>query len=298
MKEQIDILATTVKATEPKTESISEIKSMREDQDIRLQQAANIATDTKLLQTKIENDKALINNAIFSTLSAPLKAFGYAGKKINETLLNFSDNQKQRLSTKIQRVVDQEIKIQSLPTLANATEAYLYTEQEPDLAELFENLIANTVDRTKNVHPSFVEILKQLSSKDASLLKMLFPYLFDSEIAICSILFYREEQQFTYVYRNLLSFTYAGTNEPYIEQDLPIIIDNLIRLQLVTVEYGKSVVGVDYETAFRNRPEYQQFEQILRDGESLELEYGVLMITDFGRAFYKAVQSTTDSQID
>lgn len=297
MTDPITILK-TASELEPKIDSLDEIKKMREDSDIRLQETASNLIQAKQITSQTAINKARLSGLPFQVLTMALDAVGYAGRKINDMFNNMSEKQQRLLREKINRVVDKDVSISSLPTLASATEAYLYTEQEPDLAELFENLIANTVDRTKNVHPSFVEILKQLSSKDASLLKMLFPYLFDSEIAICSILLYRKEQGFKYIYRNLLSLSCKGTSEPYIEQDLPIIIDNLIRLQLITAEYGKFVRGVDYETAFRNRPEYQQFEQILRDDEHLKLEYGVLMITDFGRAFYKAVQSTTDSQID
>lgn len=283
------------KMVEPNTESLAEINAMREDADPRLQEAADIAIDTKVMKIKTENDKALISGAGFSLLSAPLKAVGYAGRKINETLNNLSENQRQRLNEKIQRVVDKNIEITSLPTLASATEAYLYTEQEPDLAELFENLIVNCVDSSQMVHPSYVEVLKQLSGKEAYLLKSLFRRQKNIELPICNIILYDNDVDsgFKYAYRNLVDLVQVsyetGEKSIFTSPELPSMIDNFIRLSLFHSKYDRVLVDTDYASIFENRPEYLNLKQILKPGEKLDLEQGILLSTNFGESFFKAV---------
>lgn len=280
------------KMVEPNTESLAEINAMREDADPRLQEAADIAIDTKVMKIKTENDKALISGAGFSLLSAPLKAVGYAGRKINETLNNLSENQRQRLNEKIQRVVDKNIEITSLPTLAAATEAYLYTEQESDLAELFENLIANSVDSSQKVHPSYVEILKQLSGEEARILKYIFG---TTDIPICNIILSMQNGRLKKeLYSHLIdlsSISIDGKREPFLQGELPMMVDNWIRLGLYKVE-NKIVAkfdGRDVYSEFTKRPEYLSFQAILKSDEVLELEKGRLYPTDFGLGFMQAV---------
>ena len=55
------------------------------------------------------------------------------------------------------------------PTL----EALKYTLLKDDLTELFENLLVSSLDKTKNVFPGFVDIIRQLNSDEAKLLKFL-----------------------------------------------------------------------------------------------------------------------------
>ena len=55
------------------------------------------------------------------------------------------------------------------PTL----EALKYTILNDDLTELFENLLVSSLDKTKNVFPGFVDIIRQLNSDEAKLLKFL-----------------------------------------------------------------------------------------------------------------------------
>ena len=62
------------------------------------------------------------------------------------------------------------------PTVAvPLLQSLLYTAQEPDLRELFTNLLATSMDKEtiKNAHPSFVELIKQLTPDEARLLRYL-----------------------------------------------------------------------------------------------------------------------------
>jgi hypothetical protein len=54
-------------------------------------------------------------------------------------------------------------------------QSLLYTAQEEDLREMFGNLLATSMDKevAKNAHPSFVELIKQLSPDEARLVRYL-----------------------------------------------------------------------------------------------------------------------------
>lgn len=89
-----------------------------------------------------------------------------------ETIKDFVSN---NVSERLKNVVPENIKTPN-PAVAGPTlEALKYTGHEETLREMYANLLANALDRnTKNdAHPSFVEIIKQLSPEEAKLLKFL-----------------------------------------------------------------------------------------------------------------------------
>ena len=58
-------------------------------------------------------------------------------------------------------------------TVGPAIESLKYTIQDDELRDLFEKLLVSTLDNRKQVFPSFVEIIRQLSPDEAKLLKEL-----------------------------------------------------------------------------------------------------------------------------
>lgn len=60
-----------------------------------------------------------------------------------------------------------------LSVVGPALEAMKYTIMNDDLNELFENLLVSSLDKKKNVFPGFVDIIKQLNSDEAKVLKYL-----------------------------------------------------------------------------------------------------------------------------
>jgi hypothetical protein len=67
------------------------------------------------------------------------------------------------------------VRIEPKPMIAGPTiDAMKYCGSEPHLRDLFANLLATAMDaRTaENVHPAFVEIIKQLSADQAKMIKL------------------------------------------------------------------------------------------------------------------------------
>jgi|GEM_PF-1888884 len=62
--------------------------------------------------------------------------------------------------------------------LGNALEALRYTIDQDELREMFENIIISSMDNrtSEKCHPSYVDVIKQLSTQDAKLLKAIKNY--------------------------------------------------------------------------------------------------------------------------
>lgn len=286
-----DVVTGTIKQTESTSDSMSEIIAMREDSDPRIQEASQNAIDSKLMNSKTNLKKAKISNALWSLIEAPLSAFGYAGRKINEILNNYSEEQKNSLQNKINRLVNSNIEItpQTLPTLASATEALLYSEQEPNLREMFEDLIVNTIDRTRETHPSFVEIIKQLSAKEASFLKIILSSN-DTQPLVDIIL--RLDKGFQPLYRNLIPLSYISSGELLVDDETPLFIDNWVRLGLISTSNKESLVDKKNYEVFNRHPifvDLRNKHENPEKNEYVEMQEGILRITDFGKAFAKSI---------
>ena len=93
---------------------------------------------------------------------------------------------KYKLKEKISQIPKDKIIEPKLSILGPALEASKYYIEEEEIREMFTNLISASMnsDSSKNIHHSFVEIIKQLSPYDAKLFKSLydsFPLDMDSE---------------------------------------------------------------------------------------------------------------------
>lgn len=293
MLDPAKIITETLKQTQSNSDSMSEIDSMRQDVDPRIQKASENAINTKLVNSQTNLKKAKISNALWSAIEAPLSAFGYAGRKINEILNNYSDEQRNSLQNKINRIADCNIEItpRTLPTLANATEALLYSEQEPNLREMFEDLIVNTIDRTRETHPSFVEIIKQLSSKEASFLKIILSSN-NTQPLVNIILNLGKDKGFKPLYRNLIPLSNISSGELLVDDEIPIFIDNWVRLGLISTTTETSFTDNQKYNVFNQHPIVlnlkQTYENLVED-KSVSIQEGILNITDFGKAFAKAI---------
>ncbi len=112
-------------------------------------------------------------------------ALGTVAKAVNVALAPISmmvwsyDSIKSYISTSVSKKLENvptENIVQPNPVVAvPAIEALRYTGHDETLREMYANLLANAIDVStqENAHPSFVEIIKQLSPKEALLLKWL-----------------------------------------------------------------------------------------------------------------------------
>ncbi len=81
---------------------------------------------------------------------------------------------KNNLENKISKIPEVDMKDSvNLNIVGPALEALKYTILEDELRELFENLLAASIDKREDVFPGFVDVIRQLSSDEAKLLKQI-----------------------------------------------------------------------------------------------------------------------------
>jgi hypothetical protein len=99
---------------------------------------------------------------------SPLKGLVWSFDKIQK----FIDT---RVSGKLKNTPESDIQTPKGNIVVPALQALSYTDGEPELQELFANLIAGSMDKntSKFAHPSFVETIKQLTPDEAKLLGLL-----------------------------------------------------------------------------------------------------------------------------
>lgn len=171
-----------------------------------------------------------------------------------------------------------------------AMQGLSYSLEEPNLKEMYLNLLATaTDDRMKeNAHPSFADIIKQLSPREASLL---LDTLRSGLLPVVRLMRTVEEGVSGVLMVNyLLPLADTNTGEPAEEPSLPVWIDNWIRLRLIEVDYGQYLTDEDRYAWVEGRPEFVRLEQDDQRGkDGIDVGRGSLRATDFGARFLAAV---------
>lgn len=171
-----------------------------------------------------------------------------------------------------------------------AMQGLSYSLEEPNLKEMYLNLLATaTDDRMKeNAHPSFADIIKQLSPREASLL---LDTLRSGLLPVVRLMRTVEEGVSGVLMVNyLLPLADTNTGELAEEPSLPVWIDNWIRLGLIEVDYGRYLADEDRYAWVEGRPEFVRLEQDDQRGkDGIDVGRGSLRATDFGARFLAAV---------
>ena len=97
---------------------------------------------------------------------SPIKLLVWGYENIEEFLIR-------RVSEKLKNIPQENITTPPPQVAGPAVEALRYSGHDPNLRELYANLLANAMDRDTihNAHPGFVEIIKILTSDEEILLK-------------------------------------------------------------------------------------------------------------------------------
>lgn len=283
MPEPIPTIKTATEIVKP--DSASEILALQNSSDTRLQNAGNYEADTK---QKIAETKNFLATIAHGGLVVPLKKVGGAVIKIAESFSLHSESTKNAINNKVEHLKSQGIlsgEISSIPAFADMAERLVYLDEEPDLKQMFEDLLVSTVDSTKiNInHPAYVEILKQISNLEALNLKKIFAYSNGKQIPICNIRIVNEDDKWHYYKEYLLP--------DYINDISKRELENWERLKLIYIGTDKTLAAEDI---------YNYAEEFIKvnknkisEPEKLELEQGYLIFTEFGKNFANAVGITT-----
>jgi hypothetical protein len=165
-----------------------------------------------------------------------------------------------------------------------------FSHEEDDLKRLYLNLLATAMDSraAATAHPSFVEIIKQLTGEEAALLRIALGY--PELIPIVELRQVKAGAGFRSALRHLLDLRNGSTRAIEENSRLPAIVDNWIRLRLVEVNYGMWVTGDQQYEWVTHRPELARARaEPLESGVTVDFQRGSMQRTDYGRQFAESV---------
>lgn len=167
--------------------------------------------------------------------------------------------------------------------------------EEPDLKEMYLNLLASASDRrTKDAaHPSFVDAIRQLTTEEARLLKSVLLPKTVLPIVRLTVSDIESPTSYHVLQENVLNNHKIDTNQPVELNHVPSYVDNWIRLGLTEVTYLHFLAANDSYAWVSMRPEYLRYtEQYQAEGRTTSFDKGILRPTPRGLLFAQAVGMT------
>jgi hypothetical protein len=195
------------------------------------------------------------------------------------------------LAAKMVDVPESDIVAPQISVAAPAVQGLSYSLEEPDLKEMYLNLLAGASDkrRVAGAHPSFAEIIKQLSPEEARLLQVCLKH---ETVAIVQIRLEEEGQGgYSVILDNVVGLFNPTTGQPLHEPRLAVWIDNWERLGLVRVRYDQWLVDPRAYDWVDGRPEMVAAKANAPEGK-VTAANGTLVRTNFGSQFQAAVCSS------
>ncbi|MGI8465582.1 DUF4393 domain-containing protein [Pectobacterium punjabense] len=172
-----------------------------------------------------------------------------------------------------------------------AIEALRYTADDESLSDLFAGLLASAMDKNKadKAHPSFVEIIKQITADEAEIINR-----FNNGIPIALIdIKYKKVNQIGefLIYENISNLeSECKINNPSL---IGSYINNLCRLGLVEIPSEYYMIHDDLYKRIESSPLVQGM--VIQINRMVDVEVvirrKILRVTSFGRLFAKACTS-------
>lgn len=175
------------------------------------------------------------------------------------------------------------------PHVAGPTlEALRYSGHHDELSEMFANLLATSMDRETavNAHPSFVDIIKELTPDEAKILIALSTK--DSVPAVNIKMTLTKEGGYIVTHRNITTLGVdAGCEHPKLASNY---LGNLTRLGLIDIPFGERIKDDKaYETILENSQIKEIIATQTHEGTTkCDAEKRKVDVTDYGKQFIRA----------
>ena len=194
----------------------------------------------------------------------------------------------QLLAKKLESVPPPQIVSPKPHVAVPALNAIAYSMDSEELRNMYANLLASSMTKNMqgNVHPSYVEIIKQLMPDEARIMQ--FMYAYGNPIPAIVI---REELGnnnggvnrvpcFTQLYQFVKEIEIKDPNR------IAIYVDNLVRLQLLQIPDGRFLANETEYVAIENDPFVSRIKNSpLPEGHTWAITRRYIEMTVLGRAF-------------
>lgn len=242
----------------------------------------------------IETAPELYQDTLKPTAQESGKTFSLIPRTINAALVplrqwiaereyNLAETEK-LLAQKLEHVGEDKIVTPEPYVAVPAIQAISYSMNSEELRELYANLLAKAMnsDTKDSVHPSFVEIIKQMSPMDAKIFNeiMIAPVR-----PLISIRIKRQDGSERFYADNCSWIT------DYSLVQCRTSFDNLARLGLIQIPFDLVYTDKESYNLVKSNPLYINIENEcknnLNQGEHIIYREGFIKINDLGKLFYK-----------
>lgn len=225
-----------------------------------------------------------INNALL-----PIAVINYG---LDKARLYFENNFSKDMEEKLSHIPEERIQEPPLYVAGPVIQGLAFNHEEPELKEMFLNLLKNSMDKqeSENGHPSFVEIVKQISPTEAKLINSII--LNRVYAPICQIIkVYNNNKSNTGLIHNHVCNGVYFSNHPITHTEkFSGAMDNFIRLGLLEVSYDGALPDNKWYEYMEKHPLYIEAKNN-NISEEITVSYreGNFKTTSFGRLFGKSI---------
>jgi hypothetical protein len=258
------------------------------------QQLLELAKHSPTMQLAAETlaRRIAVKQAILLKLYMPLAAMLGIGKAY------FADQFATDLADHVSEIPDEHLTTPPSSVALPAMQGLAFSLEEPDLKEMYLKLLAAASDdrRPYDAHPSFAQIICELSSNEARLLQWCLSRVHHP---IFRVKFMTAPNAWQALKYNVMDWPDDGP--PLLDEvnARSAYVDNWVRLGLVEINYteflGHTPPSSDPYGYVEHRPDYPTVDSVRDENgqpqpfPSVAFDKGVLRVTDFGQRFLRAI---------
>ena len=197
----------------------------------------------------------------------------------------YIEDYKNTLYSKIENIPDEDLIEPNINIVGPAIESSKYFFDEEYYQDMFTNLIAAScnIKQKNKIHPSYVDIIKQLSPLDAKVLNL---FKYHNTYPIANLKAINNDNTVTPCTILLCDFKEKNKEFSHAEfVEVSSSIDNLIRLNLITKNSDVIELGYDY-SKFESNIFYKAFSNSLNQDSKINIIKYRMELTNFGMNFF------------
>lgn len=185
------------------------------------------------------------------------------------------------LEIKLKNIDQEKIVTPETYVAVPALQAISYSMDSEELRNMYANLLAKAmnIDEKEKVHPAFVELIKQITPREA----VIFDRLYRTAIIPVMDLYIKTSTGNNAHIYNITTITDFSYN------DVTIALDNLVRMGLIEIPFGEKYTEDSVYEMIRNTNAYSEERKLLEQmniGEVKE-EKKYIKKTFLGKAFFE-----------
>jgi hypothetical protein len=191
-----------------------------------------------------------------------------------------------RVAAKLNNIPPEDVQPPKPHIAVPVIEALRYTGEESDLADLYANLLATSMDKATayRAHPGFVDMIKNMSSDEARIMRYLALNGVQPLINIKRIINHQGHFITTHRHISLLGLKAQCAHPPLTANYL----DNLVRLGLIEIPQ-RFIIREDLYKEIEDYPEIKSITESIAkiEGSRVEIEKQTIELTDLGKQFVR-----------